>query len=167
MFSQQSRLCNSEFRSILFWRKLQNNSTLFSVSVFILLCLRVCVCVCVAQQANNFIGIQKMWKLLRDDCCSCCYCCCCRFESDKRGKYAAGVSSLPTLPPSTYYSHFFAKYQQSLKLMTLIIMSDTSIAIAVGPVSFSCFPRRCWAHSSQFNVCAFVRTIYFAVNKTI
>lgn len=154
MLSQHSRLCNSEFRSILFGANYKTTHELLSVSVFIFQCVYVSMGVCVYvlpsrqtilleyKKCKNFSAIIVVFvtaaavvvrviiveKLLQAN--------------------ALFLHSRSTL--STYYSHFFAKYQQSLKLMALIIMSDTSIDIAVG--SRFPFPK---AHSSQFNVGVF------------
>lgn len=168
MLSQHSRLCNSEFRSILFGANYKTTHELLSVSVFIFQCVYVSMGVCVYvlpsrqtilleyKKCENFsaiivvvfvtaaatvvVRVIIVEKLLQAN--------------------ALFLHSRSTL--STYSSHFFAKYQQSLKLMTLIIMSDTSIDIAVG--SRFPFPK---AHSSQFNVGVFWRTVCFAVTEKI
>lgn len=164
MLSQHSRLCNSEFRSILFGANYKTTHELLSVSVFIFQCVYVSMGVCVYvlpsrqtilleyKKCENFSAIIVVFVTAATAAAVVRVI----IVENLLQANALFLHSRSTL--STYFSHFFAKYQQSLKLMTLIIMSDTSIDIAVG--SRFPFPK---AHSSQFNVGVFWRTVCFTV----
>lgn len=159
MLSQHSRLCNSEFRSILFGANYKTTHELLSVSVFIFQCVYVSMGVCVYvlpsrqtilleyKKCENFSAIIVVVFVTAATADAAAVVRVIIVEKLLQAN-ALFLHYRSTL--STYYSHFFAKYQQSLKLMTLIIMSDTSIDIAVG--SRFPFPK---AHSSQFNVGVF------------
>lgn len=166
MFSQQSRLCNSEFRSILFGANYKTTYNFFSVSVYLTVSMGVCVCVLPNRQTilleykkcENFSAIIVVFvgtaaavvvRVINVE--------------NMLQAYALFLHSLPIHLVQPFLCKVSAKFE----------INDFNYN--VGHINrHRCWPRflfrflrRCWAHSSQFNVCAFARTVYFTVNKTI